>query len=181
MLSIAITWANSNPDNNRRHLPGNRWRLPDGVWAMAAYFNNTVYYGDVNGTLKAFSITNAKLSTSPTSQTTTVFSFPGTTPSVSANMPPNAIVWAVENSDPAVLHAYDATNLAQRAVQQQSGRLARPVRPRQQIHNSRDRKRQSLCRDPDRSRGVWIIAVASDLQRLFFPSRNGIRPLSVFD
>jgi hypothetical protein len=31
---------------------------------------------------------------------------------VSANGTSNAIVWAHENSDPAVLHAYDAANLA---------------------------------------------------------------------
>ena len=31
---------------------------------------------------------------------------------MSANGTSNAIVWAHENSDPAVLHAYDAANLA---------------------------------------------------------------------
>jgi hypothetical protein len=40
------------------------------------------------------------------------FVYPGTTPSISANGLANAIVWAAENSDPAVLHAYDATNLS---------------------------------------------------------------------
>jgi hypothetical protein len=40
------------------------------------------------------------------------FTYPGTAPSVSANGTSNAIVWAHENSNPAVLHAYDATNLA---------------------------------------------------------------------
>jgi len=83
-----------------------------GLFATPAYYNNTLYFGDVYGTLKAFSITNAMLSTSPTSQTSTVFQYPGTTPSVSANLGSNAIVWAVENNVPAVLHAYDATNLA---------------------------------------------------------------------
>ena len=62
--------------------------------------------------MKAFRISNAKVSATPTSQTTTVFIYPGTTPTVSANLGSNAIVWAVENSDPAVLHAYDANNLA---------------------------------------------------------------------
>ena len=86
--------------------------LPGGVWAMPAYFNNTIYYGDLDGTLKAFGITDAKLSTSPISQTANTFSYPGTTPSVSANGTRSGIVWAVEDSTPAVLHAYDATNLA---------------------------------------------------------------------
>ena len=37
--------------------------LPNGIWGVPAYFNNTVYYCDVNGTLKSFSISNGKLST----------------------------------------------------------------------------------------------------------------------
>lgn len=39
------------------------------------------------------------------------FAFPGVAPSVSSNGDANGIVWAVENASPAVLHAYDATNL----------------------------------------------------------------------
>ncbi len=86
--------------------------LPGGVWSNPAYFNNTVYYGDVGDHLKAFTISNAKLSTSATSQSSSTFPFPGTTPSISANQNTNGIVWAVANTNPAVLHAYDATNLA---------------------------------------------------------------------
>lgn len=86
--------------------------FPGGIYSSPAYFDGTVYYGDVGGTLKAFAITGAKLSTSPASETSTVFPYPGTAPAVSANGTSNGIVWAVENSDPAVLHAYDATNLA---------------------------------------------------------------------
>ncbi len=41
---------------------------PDGIWGSPAYFNNTLYYGQKKGTLKAFSVSNARLSTSPTSQ-----------------------------------------------------------------------------------------------------------------
>jgi hypothetical protein len=71
-----------------------------------------VYYGPQGASLKAFSVTSAKLSTAPASQTTTQFPFPGTLPVVSANGTSNAIVWAYENSSPAVLHAYSASNLA---------------------------------------------------------------------
>jgi hypothetical protein len=102
-----------NPSNNNQIYQELVGALPGGEWAKPAYFNNTVYYGDVSDNLKAYSISNAKLSTSPTSHTTTEFEYPGTTPSVSANQTSNAIVWAVENSSPAVLHAYNATNLAQ--------------------------------------------------------------------
>jgi len=79
-------------------------------FGMAAYFNNTVFYGGVSDHLKAFSITNATLALS--SQSAVIFGYPGTTPSVSANGTTNGIIWAAENSDPAVLHAYDASNLA---------------------------------------------------------------------
>jgi hypothetical protein len=86
--------------------------LPGGIWSTPAYFNGYVYYGDVSSTLKAFAVANAKLSSSPQSQTASQFAYPGTAPSVSANGTSNAILWAHENVNPAVLHAYDATNLA---------------------------------------------------------------------
>jgi outer membrane protein assembly factor BamB len=82
-----------------------------GVWSMPAYFNNTVYYGAVSDTLKAFPLTSAKLATTAAVQSTNSFPYPGTTPAVSANGTANGIVWDVENSSPAVLHAYDASTL----------------------------------------------------------------------
>lgn len=85
--------------------------LSGGVWAVPAYFNNTVYYGSVGNVIQAFKITNAKLATSATAHTPNSFGYPGTTPSISANGSSNGIVWAVENSNPAVLHAYDAATL----------------------------------------------------------------------
>ena len=85
--------------------------LPNGVWSMPAYFNNTVYYGAVADVIKAFTITNAKLSSMPTAKSSNAFVYPGTTPSISANGTSNGIVWAVENAGTAVLHAYDATTL----------------------------------------------------------------------
>ena len=86
--------------------------VPAGVFATPAYFSGTVYYGDVGGTLKAFKVTSAKLSSSPTSQSATSFVRPGASPVVSALGTANGIVWAVENANPAVLHAYDASDLS---------------------------------------------------------------------
>ncbi|HEV7611819.1 MAG TPA: hypothetical protein VGO37_08100 [Steroidobacteraceae bacterium] len=86
--------------------------LPSGVFSTPAYYNGAVYYGDVGNTLKAFTISGAKLVAAPQSQSATQFGFPGTAPSVSANGTSNGIVWAHENSNPAVLHAYDAADLA---------------------------------------------------------------------
>jgi hypothetical protein len=100
---------NSSSNNNYQTLTG---VLPGGIWSTPAYFNGTLYYGNVSGTLKAFAISSAKLGTAPQSQSTTQFTYPGTAPSVSANGSANGIVWTHENTSPAVLHAYDATNLA---------------------------------------------------------------------
>jgi hypothetical protein len=85
--------------------------LGGSVFSMPAYFNNTLYYGAAGSTLKAFSITSARLSLSPTSASANSFAYPGTTPGISAAGNTNGIVWAVENSSPAVLHAYDARDL----------------------------------------------------------------------
>ena len=86
--------------------------LAGGVFSMPAYFNNTVYYGAVQDSLRAFAITNAQLESSAASRSSHVFPYPGATPSISANGTSNAILWAAENANPAVLHAYDAGNLA---------------------------------------------------------------------
>jgi hypothetical protein len=84
--------------------------LPNGVWGVPAYFNNAVYYCGVNSKLKLFSISDGKLSNA-TSQTAAAFIYPGVLPSVSANGNSNGIVWAIENTSPAVLHAYLASDL----------------------------------------------------------------------
>ena len=83
------------------------------VYSTPAYFNGALYYGAVNDSLKAFPLTNAMLTTY-SSQSSTKFPYPGTTPGVSANGTQNGIVWALESStgSPGVLHAFDATNLA---------------------------------------------------------------------
>jgi len=86
--------------------------LGGGVWSSPAYFNGSLYYGASGDTIRAFSFSQAKLSTSPTSQSTHAFPYPGATPSISANAASNGIVWVTENTSPAVLHSYNAANLA---------------------------------------------------------------------
>jgi hypothetical protein len=61
--------------------------------------------------LKAFSVSQAKLSASPTSQTAFVFGSNGTVPSASANGTANGIVWALDRESRNFL-AYDATDLS---------------------------------------------------------------------
>jgi hypothetical protein len=92
--------------------------LPNGVYGVPAYFNNTVYYCDRYSTLKSFSITNGRLSSTP-GHTAAQFTYPGVLPSISAyrssngNVSSNGIVWAIENTGTAVLHAFLASDLTQ--------------------------------------------------------------------
>ena len=87
------------------------------VFSTPAYFNYQLYYQGIGGVMKAFAITNGFISPIPVSESGTTFSGFGTTPSVSANGTSNAIVWAIQSDGavrgtPAILHAYNATNLA---------------------------------------------------------------------
>jgi len=86
--------------------------LTPGIYSTPAYFNGTVYFGPNGGALLAFAINAARLSTTPSSRTSLSFTYPGTSPAISANGASNGIVWAHENTNPAVLHAYEAGNLA---------------------------------------------------------------------
>jgi hypothetical protein len=100
---------NASKDNIYQQISG---QLSGGVWAKPSYFNGTVYYGAAGDAIKAFPIVSGKLAATPSSQSTHHFGYPGATPSVSANGATNGIVWVVENGGAGVLHAYDASNLA---------------------------------------------------------------------
>jgi|SRR5579859_290378 len=86
-------------------------QLGGSEFGKPSYFNNTVYFGAVADSLKAFPINGGKLAATPSSQTTATFAYPGTTPTISANGATNGVVWAVQNGATAILHAYDAANL----------------------------------------------------------------------
>lgn len=100
---------NGSSNQNYQDISG---ALGGSVFSMPAYFNNTLYYGASGAKLKAFAIANARVSGTAASSSAVSFAYPGTTPSISASGSTNGIVWAVENKSPAVLHAYNATNLA---------------------------------------------------------------------
>ena len=99
---------NASANNIYQELSG---ALAGGEFGMPAYWNNTVYYGSVGDVLRAYPLAQAKLATTPGSQSMHIFPYPGATPSISSNGTTNGIVWAIDNSNPAVLYAYDATNL----------------------------------------------------------------------
>jgi glucose dehydrogenase len=83
-----------------------------GMRSTPAYFNNRIYFGARGVGLKSFAFSQGRMLTTASSTTSTVFQYPGTSPTVSANGITNGIVWAHErNTAGAILHAYDALNL----------------------------------------------------------------------
>jgi len=94
------------------------------IFATPAFWQNMLYLAGVSGSLKAFSFntTTGTFNVLSASQSSGSYGFPGATPSISASGASNGIVWAIDSSQyctpqslgcgPAVLHAYDATNLA---------------------------------------------------------------------
>jgi hypothetical protein len=90
-----------------------------GGWSTPAWWNENVYFGGSGDSLKSFMfhVFSGLLSLTPNSQSTTLFNFPGVTPSISANGMTNGILWALQEDafathGAAVLHAYDAINLS---------------------------------------------------------------------
>lgn len=79
-----------------------------GLFGNPAYYNKSVYFCGSGDKLKAFSVSNAVLPKTPSSQSQS--SLGVCTPSISANGGSNGIVWALEPG--AALHALDASNLA---------------------------------------------------------------------
>ncbi len=83
-----------------------------------AFFNNTMYMYDSSGKIGAFKINNAVFNTTPVRTPDTLDNKGGATASISANGTSNAIVWVIYNTGgqtpatPAVLRAYNATNVA---------------------------------------------------------------------
>ena len=111
-----------------------------GLWGTPAFWQNGFYYIGAGSPLQVFPFdtsTGMFPSTSPSSQSSFVFGFPSGTPSISSQGATNGIVWAIDAglygyaspnaaggincytspvpaacSGPAILHAYNATNLA---------------------------------------------------------------------
>ncbi|MGA7400399.1 MAG: PQQ-binding-like beta-propeller repeat protein [Candidatus Sulfotelmatobacter sp.] len=101
---------NPKSNGNYQELSG---ALPGGIWSMPAYANGRLYYGPVGEPILEFEFKDAKLLTTPVAKTNNSFGYPGATPSISSNKGSNTIVWAAENTNPAVLHAYNAKTLVE--------------------------------------------------------------------
>lgn len=114
--------------NNMGHLGGqmaNTAASNGGGEQNSAYWSSSIgkqyiYNGDDADYLRAFTVSASGVSESGVMATTHLFD-DGTSPAVSANGNTNGIVWAIEITDdgdhqptfqPAVLHAFNATNLS---------------------------------------------------------------------
>jgi hypothetical protein len=101
-----------NPNNNNQIYQEVTGALGGQVFSAPAFAGKTIYYGAVGDAIKAFAFNaSGLLNPTPASATSTLFSFPGTTPSISGSSANNLILWAAENTSPAVLHGYRANNL----------------------------------------------------------------------
>jgi hypothetical protein len=95
-----------------------------GIFSTGTFWNNSLYIAPVGSQLAAYkyNATTNLFDPGATSSSTSVFGFPGATPSVSATGTANGIVWALDNTlyctpqspgcGPTVLHAYSAASLS---------------------------------------------------------------------
>ncbi|HEV2177444.1 MAG TPA: hypothetical protein VGW33_09620 [Terriglobia bacterium] len=82
-----------------------------------AYWQGNLYYASEYDTLRMFTLTNGLLSTSAVSVSPETLGYAGATPSISSNGPSGGIMWIIDTNAssygaPAVLRAYDATNVS---------------------------------------------------------------------
>jgi len=94
-------------------------QLGSGAWSNPAYFNGRLYFHGVGGVVKAFSVANGVVSTSPVAQGAISYDYPGATPTMSANGESNGIIWEIQSGG--VLHAYNPTTLAELYNSNQAG------------------------------------------------------------
>ncbi len=115
-------------DNSLQHIMGPPGCGSTCVFSTPGYYNQTLYVGVTSVGIVAMPMSNGLIATSGaganaaiSSQTVDTFGFPGPTPSITASPTTGAVVWALETSQngangkptgPAVLRAYDATNLS---------------------------------------------------------------------
>jgi hypothetical protein len=111
---------------------------PYGLWGVPALWHNNLYVGGQYDAIRQFTFnpTTELFNTAVASQTSSSYGFPGAIPSVSSQTSTHGIVWAIDSSlygfaspnagvncsvvplpaacsGHAILHAYNATNLAQ--------------------------------------------------------------------
>jgi hypothetical protein len=93
-----------------------------GLFSTPAIWSNRLFAAGTGGPLTSYLLNTSSAQFTLATSSSQVFGFPGATPSVSAAGNSNGVVWTLDTHTyctrqsaacgPAVLHAYDATNLA---------------------------------------------------------------------
>jgi len=96
--------------------------LGHGLFSTSAIWNNSLFAAGSGGPLTSYQLNTSTVQFTPGTSSSHMYGFPGSTPSVSAAGTQNGVVWALDTHSyctrqsaacgPAVLHAYDATNLS---------------------------------------------------------------------
>jgi hypothetical protein len=88
--------------------------IGNGIFSTPAVLNSTFFLVQANDVLKAFHMSNNVFAATPTAKAGVVYSFPGSTPSISANGTSGGIVWTLQrvSGGNAVLRANLASNVA---------------------------------------------------------------------
>ena len=123
-------YTGGGPDNVVQHLilPGQC--IDCGIYTSPVIWQTSattavMYVGAVDDVLRAYPLSAGQFSAAPGSVSAEVYGFPGPSPTVSSSGATNGIVWALDTSHngtgnpglssaPAILRAYDATNLQNR-------------------------------------------------------------------
>ena len=105
----------SSTANNVVQIVQSGVRQYDNFYDTPAFWNGNIYYHAAGDVLRQFRWSNGLLSTSPIAVGTVVYGSHGATPAVSSNGGSNGIVWDLQldgqPNNPAILHAYDASNV----------------------------------------------------------------------
>ena len=118
-------YTSGGPDANVQTLVVNATgpKIFNGIFSTPSVWGNTLYIGATNDNVKAYSISNASIASSPSSKSSDTYTFPGSNTVVSASGSTGGVLWAIDTNKsgtngrangPFVLRAYDATNLATR-------------------------------------------------------------------
>jgi hypothetical protein len=111
-----------NPNNNSQ-IVQSFYGPANGMWGTPVFWQNSLYFAGRVDMLKQFVFipSTGQFNPAVASATNTTFGYPGSTPSVSSQGAQNGMVWTLDVSQygppapgpsAAILHAYNATNLA---------------------------------------------------------------------
>ena len=114
---------NSSTNNDVQEVipvpPPNTTQFDGGDYSIPAYWNGNIYTTGENFPLSQFTITNGVIATPQFAESANIFPPRGGVPAVSASGTTNGVVWIIDYtawqptpaSGPAILDAYDATNV----------------------------------------------------------------------